>query len=62
MKPVFLDTVGRLASCDGSDQWHPLARPVLDRLMRDRRSPMTTTFVMLTNDHHFTAAGFVCLF
>lgn len=47
MKPVFLDTVGLLASWDGSDQWHHLARPVLDRLIRDRRPLVTTTFVML---------------
>lgn len=47
MKPVFLDTVGLLASWDSSDQWHSLARPALDQLIRDRRSLVTTSFVML---------------
>ena len=47
MKPVFLDTVGLLASWDGSDQWHSLARPVLDGLIRERRSLVTSTFVLL---------------
>lgn len=47
MKPVFLDTVGLLATWDGSDQWHSLARPVLDGLIRERRSLVTSTFVLL---------------
>lgn len=47
MKPVFLDTVGLLASWDGSDQWHHLARPVLDRLNQDRRRLVTTSLVLL---------------
>ena len=41
MKPVFLDTVGLLATWNESDQWHGLAFPVYQQILRDRRLVVT---------------------
>ena len=47
MRMVFLDTVGLLAVWDQSDQWQAAARAAYDKIVRERVSPMTTTFVLL---------------
>ncbi len=47
MKAVFLDTVGLLATWNESDQWHGLAFPVYQKILRDRRLVATTTGVLL---------------
>jgi len=44
---VFLDTVGLLALCDESDQWHGIAKKSFDQLSITRANVVTTTFVML---------------
>ena len=47
MTPVFLDTIGLLATWDAADQWHPLARPVFELLLKQRRPVVTTSFILL---------------
>lgn len=47
MNFVFLDTVGLLALWDESDQWHPLAVAAYDRIVKERRQVVTTTYVLL---------------
>jgi predicted nucleic acid-binding protein len=47
MTPVFLDTIGLLASWDAADQWHALAKPVLELITKQRRPIITTTYVLL---------------
>ena len=47
MNVVFLDTVGLLATWDEADQWHKVAFPVYERILRDRVLVTTTTAVLL---------------
>ncbi len=47
MRMVFLDTVGLLAVWDQSDQWQAAARAAYDEIVRERVSPVTTSFVLL---------------
>ena len=47
MRMVFRDTVGLLAIWDQSDQWQAAARAAYDKIVRERVSPLTTTFVLL---------------
>ncbi len=47
MKPVFLDTVGLIATWDRSDQWHSVASPVFLRLLTSRTSLVTSSAVLL---------------
>jgi uncharacterized protein len=44
--PVFLDTVGLLASWDRDDQWHSVAAPKFGALLAARVPLFTTTFVL----------------
>jgi uncharacterized protein len=45
LKPVFLDTVGILAMLDRDDQWHSVAAPVYESLVRSGRPMVTTPLV-----------------
>ncbi len=45
MKPVFLDTVGILATLNTSDQWHDAALQAYHLLLKDQRDCLSTTFV-----------------
>jgi uncharacterized protein len=47
MTPVFLDTVGLIAQWDTSDQWHSLADVAYQKMVAQRRSVTTTTFILL---------------
>jgi uncharacterized protein len=47
MSPVFLDTVGIIASIDDTDQWHQAADVVYRQLLRSKRKLLTTSVVML---------------
>lgn len=47
MRTVFLDTVGLIATWDRNDQWHAPASEAFERLLVERASIVTTTFVML---------------
>ncbi|MEX2186717.1 MAG: PIN domain-containing protein [Pirellulales bacterium] len=44
---VFLDTVGMLALWDESDQWHSLAVEAYSKIVGQRASFLTTTYVLL---------------
>jgi predicted nucleic acid-binding protein len=44
--PVFLDTVGLLATWDRADQWHAAASRAYTRLKTARTPVVTTTFVL----------------
>jgi predicted nucleic acid-binding protein len=44
---VFLDTVGLLATWDGSDQWHEPARQAYQQLLSQRRPVLTSRFILL---------------
>ncbi len=46
MRTVFLDTVGLLAVWDTADQWHVVAEPVFQRLLKDRVRLVTTPMVL----------------
>ena len=45
--PVFLDTAGLIAVWDKSDPWHPLAAPVYDALLLQKRIVVTSLYVLL---------------
>lgn len=47
MNAVFLDTVGLLALWDVADQWHTAAEEAFSRIVSQRQSLATTTFVLL---------------
>jgi uncharacterized protein len=47
MKPVFLDTVGLVALWDADDQWHAAADAAYRQLVAQRRSMLTSSFVLL---------------
>ena len=47
MKPVFLDTIGLIALWDVADQWHSAAEETFGRLVSERVTLITTTFVLL---------------
>jgi predicted nucleic acid-binding protein len=46
MRTVFLDTVGLLAVWDVADQWHVVAEPVFQALVKDRVRLVTTPLVL----------------
>src|SRR5262245_49256723 len=47
MSVVFLDTVGLIAHWDTGDQWHALAKTAYHDLVAQRKSALTTTFILL---------------
>jgi len=47
MRPVFLDTVGLIALWDTDDQWHAAAEAAYQEIVSQRRSTLTTSFIML---------------
>lgn len=47
MSVVFLDTVGLIAQWDTTDQWHALAEAAYQQIKAQRKSVVTTTFVLL---------------
>ncbi|MBI3407074.1 MAG: type II toxin-antitoxin system VapC family toxin [Planctomycetes bacterium] len=47
MSVVFLDTVGLIAQWDTGDQWHGLAEAAYQRMVAQRTSVLTTTFILL---------------
>lgn len=47
MSRVFLDTVGLIALWDTDDQWHTVADVAYRQMASDRKSSVTTTFVLL---------------
>jgi predicted nucleic acid-binding protein len=46
LSPIFLDTVGLIATWDEDDQWHEAASRAFERLVCDRRTVLTTTYVL----------------
>jgi uncharacterized protein len=47
MSVVFLDTVGLIAQWDTNDQWHVLAEAASQQIVAQRKSVLTTTFILL---------------
>src|SRR5262245_1426615 len=47
MSAVFLDTVGLIAKWDTGDQWHDLAEAAYQLMVAQRKSVLTTSFVLL---------------
>lgn len=47
MSVVFLDTVGLIAQWDTTDQWHALADAAYQQIKVQRKSVVTTTFILL---------------
>ena len=47
MSTVFLDTVGLVALWDTADQWHTAAEGAFNHLVSQRKSFVTTSFVLL---------------
>ncbi|HYE21789.1 MAG TPA: PIN domain-containing protein [Tepidisphaeraceae bacterium] len=47
MTPVFLDTVGLIATWDKSDQWNQVATEGYRRIIAERRPVLTTSFVLI---------------
>jgi len=47
MTPVFLDTVGLIAVWDTDDQWHAAAESAYKRVVTQRQSTLTTSFILL---------------
>lgn len=47
MSRVFLDTVGLVALWDTDDQWHAAADAAYQQIVANRKSSITTTFVLL---------------
>ena len=45
--PVFLDTVGLIALWDTDDQWHSGAEAAYLKIVAQRRTALTSTFVLL---------------
>ena len=46
MRTVFLDTVGLLAVWDVADQWHFVAEPVFQSLLKERARLVTSPLVL----------------
>ncbi len=46
MIPVFLDTVGLVATWDEDDQWHEAAARAFEHLKGARRGLITTTYIL----------------
>jgi predicted nucleic acid-binding protein len=44
---VFLDTVGLIATWDEADQWHTAAEAAFAQITSERRTFVTTTFILL---------------
>jgi hypothetical protein len=47
MRPVFLDTVGPIALWNKDDQWHAAAENAYQSISNERRTTITTTFILL---------------
>ena len=47
MSPVFLDTVGLIALWDTNDQWHAAAETAYQKIVSQRKSALTTTYILL---------------
>ncbi|HUY34226.1 MAG TPA: hypothetical protein VMV69_15880 [Pirellulales bacterium] len=47
MTVVFLDTVGLIAQWDAGDQWHALADAAYQQMVAQRKSVLTTIFILL---------------
>lgn len=47
MTTVFLDTVGLIALWDSDDQWHAAALAAYQRMVSQRHSTLTTTYILL---------------
>lgn len=47
MSAVCLDTVGLVAQWDTTDQWHTLAEAAYQQIKGQRKSVVTTTFILL---------------
>jgi predicted nucleic acid-binding protein len=47
MTPAFLDTVGLIALWDTDDQWHAVAEAAYRRMVAQRKSALTTTYILL---------------
>jgi predicted nucleic acid-binding protein len=47
MRPVFLDTVGLIALWDTDDQWHAAANAACQGMVSQRRTTVTTSFILL---------------
>src|SRR5258707_254079 len=47
MTPVFLDTVGLIALWDADDQWHAAADTAYGDIVSQRKTALTTTFILL---------------
>jgi predicted nucleic acid-binding protein len=47
MSVVFLDTVGLIAQWDTGDQWHALAEAASQQIKAQRKTVVTTTFILL---------------
>jgi predicted nucleic acid-binding protein len=47
MSLEFLDTVGLIAQWDTTDQWHSLADAAYQQIKAQRKSVVTTTFILL---------------
>ena len=47
MSPVFLDTVGLIALWDTDDQWHAAADTAYQQMVSQRKSGLTTTYILL---------------
>jgi len=47
MSVVFLDTVGLIAQWDTTDQWHALAAAAYQQMVDQRKSVLTTRFILL---------------
>jgi len=47
MSAAFLDTVGLIAQWDTTDQWHALAEAAYRLIKAQRKSVVTTTFILL---------------
>ena len=47
MRPIFLDTVGLIALWDTDDQWHAAADVAYQSVVAQRRSALTTAYILL---------------
>jgi uncharacterized protein len=47
MRPIFLDSVGLIALWDTDDQWHATADAAYQQMVSQRRSTLTTSFILL---------------
>jgi predicted nucleic acid-binding protein len=63
MSLEFLNTVGLIAQWDTTDQWHALAEVAYQKIRLQRKSVVTTTFILLECGHtaaRRTIRGDVC--